>query len=669
MKTWSIGRLRLVLAGLVALVTAAVVWNIRRPEPAPSPLPTTDNGHEGDQAEGVELCRVVGSSEEWCLKAKHEFGREGGQRDWGGGVVFRTTYMASGKSEGLTIRSERCLFQPKPLEARFEGDAEIVTERGVEIQTDSVLYRGDEDSAVSDGRVDFRRKRLSGSATGMRYDARKGLVELVADVALAIDDPIRGPLSITGRRAVFSRADEQFQLIDDVVIEQAHTRMTAGILFAEFNLLEGRLLGLLALSNVEVHSNGAILQSGGIIGAPPGSYRLRGPRLSVSMRSDGSPAEILAGHGGAELTIIPSEGRPNEQRRIEAGGFVAFRLDPDGRVEEVEARKDVIYQVEWSAPQATGGGKSRQRLECKWMVVRLDPGTGKIREGEFDRQVVFEDQGRRATASNARFQESMLRFTGKPELRTADGSRLQAREIAIGTGESAGKMWAMGDVRHVANRKGEGLLGSDGTTIVSEAFDFDSSLQKAHYQGGTRLTSGSDEIVASDVLLVGERPQRRVQAEGEVRTSFRDRASAENGERIVVQAKKMVYDEDRALITYTGEVEFRKEDFITRTPEAMFMDLDPQGVLLKVTAQGEKVEIVHHERTVQGQKVVYNPQTSTLVIRGKPVVLRDSANESRGPSLTIDLKTDRTVMDGLNEQRTGLRIAPSNAKATPGEKK
>ncbi|MBN2370546.1 MAG: LPS export ABC transporter periplasmic protein LptC [Vicinamibacteria bacterium] len=668
MKAGSLGRLRLVLAGLVALVTAAVAWNIRRPVPESPASPTSGDVQQGDQAEGVDLCRLDGSSEKWCLKAKQEYGREEGRRDWRDGVVFTTTYKISGMTDELTIRSERCLFQPTPLEARFEGDVEVKTGKGIAVETDSILYRGEEEKAVSEERVVFRRKKLSGSATGMLFDARNSRLELTADVSLILDDSLRGPLHVTGRQAVFDGVDETWQITDDVVVEQSNTRLTAGWLIADFNVLEGRLRGLLALSDVVVHSDGAILQSGGI-GAPPGSYSIRGPRLQVRMRDDGSPAEILAGHGGAEIMMIPSRGRPDERRRIEAAGFVAFRLDAKGRVEEVEARKDVVYQVEWHEPPATGGGQARQRLECKWMVVRMDPETGAIREGEFDRQVVFEDQGRRATANNAQYLDSTLHFTGRPVLQSDDGSRLRASRIAVGTGESAGNLRAMGDVRHVIDRKEEGLLGAEGMKISAADFVYDARMRRAQYQGGTYLKSGSDVIRASEIVLSGESPRRRIQAKGEVHSRFRDRAGAENGKRIDVKSREMVYEEADARITYTGDVEFTRDELVTRTSEMLFMDLDKSGALSSVTAQGEKVEIVNKDRTVQGRKAVFNPQNNTLVIRGDPVVLRDSTNESRGPSLTLDLKTDRVVMDGLNEQRTILKVGSrSKDKTSPNER-
>jgi lipopolysaccharide transport protein LptA len=152
-----------------------------------------------------------------------------------------------------------------------------------------------------------------------------------------------------------------------------------------------------------------------------------------------------------------------------------------------------------------------------------------------------------------------------------------------------------------------------------------------------------------------------------VHTSFLDRLSAENERPINVQARAMAYAEADSRITYKGAVEFRREDFVTRTPDALIMELDQSGALSKVTAQGDEVEIVHHDRTAQGRKAVYSPQENTLVIRGDPVVLRDLDKESRGPSLTLDLETDRFVMDGLNEQRTGLRIPRAAPKPSPRE--
>jgi hypothetical protein len=100
--------IRRLLILLVIGIAAAVILSIRQPSPDSPITSGSENAHGGDSAEGVELCRVVGANEDWCLKAQKEFGQKDGVRDWRGDVIFNTTFTSEGVPQKMTIRSDRC---------------------------------------------------------------------------------------------------------------------------------------------------------------------------------------------------------------------------------------------------------------------------------------------------------------------------------------------------------------------------------------------------------------------------------------------------------------------------------------------------------------------------------------------------------------------------------
>src|SRR4051812_47057710 len=104
------------------------------------------------------------------------------------GVEVNLTYMAQGKPGKATITADEGLYAPILQKAIFQGHVHVLTEDGMELWTEQLIHRGDRNSVKSDRPTQFKRKDLSGSATGFDYEAETGRLELLKDVRLKIQD-------------------------------------------------------------------------------------------------------------------------------------------------------------------------------------------------------------------------------------------------------------------------------------------------------------------------------------------------------------------------------------------------------------------------------------------------------------------------------------------------
>jgi lipopolysaccharide transport protein LptA len=113
----------------------------------------------------------------------------------------------------------------------------------------------------------------------------------------------------------------------------------------------------------------------------------------------------------------------------------------------------------------------------------------------------------------------------------------------------------------------------------------------------------------------------------------------------------MVYDESARRVVYTGDVEIRQGDMLTKSPEAIVV-LGADGTTMDRLLAGAPVELHQGARVARGERATYTPADETLVLVGEKVVLEEPDRRLEGRVLTFQAGSDRIRVDGREEVRT-----------------
>lgn len=641
---------------LVLLIGVSVVWTLRRrpqARPEPSPTATASAPPTASRSENIVYRSFKGEKESFVLSAQKWVGEEQGDiRLQGVNLTF--SFMARGKPDTSTVSSDECFYNPAQQKASFRGHVVVRTGEGFELMTDSLVYRGDKGIARTDAKADFRRKDFSGSSTGLNYLAEEGRIDLLADVVLRLNDPDNQPMEIESGSAVLERDKDIAAFHGGVTVTQGADILKSGRLVVTFTGPDR------AVQRVEAEDDVVMVTAGGVPGAkgfPGGSgpRELRGKRVDIMVRPDRSLEQVFAGPD-AELTVRSSPPDPPEKRKLQ-GRFLTFRFDAQGRIEEVQAQKDAVFEGTPIAPSTA----PPRRVASQNFVARMDPASGEPREIEFSKDVAFTEGKRKATAQKGWFDgaKSLLILKEGPQLVDQEqGSELKAQAIDVGT--KTGDIAARHGVRHVLHRKGEGrpglLVGKDEPALMTSKFlDYTAADRTAHYREDALLRSGKDEVRAGEIRLVeGEGGKRRLEASGGVVSRLNPRAPAKSAKPtagVEGRAKEMVYDEAKGTIAYKGDVVIRQGDIQTKSPEAT-LALTADGAGIKTLVAGSPVDVRQGKRTASGSKGTYTPENETMVLEGEKVVLRDGPREVEGRSLTFRVGDDSILVDGQQLVRT-----------------
>ena len=172
--------LRRGLLVLVAGVVAAVAISLRRPPPPPPPpLPTGPAaGAAGTSVGELVFRRFKGEHEGFVLKAEKSLGQQGDDTNFQGVDVEIAIHGPGQAREGPDHRPTPAGTTPAQERAVFQGKVHVTTEDGFELDSESLIYRGDKGLARTTDPVHFKRKELSGTATGLEYRAETGALEL-----------------------------------------------------------------------------------------------------------------------------------------------------------------------------------------------------------------------------------------------------------------------------------------------------------------------------------------------------------------------------------------------------------------------------------------------------------------------------------------------------------
>lgn len=679
MKPRSLRRVQLAMLAMLALVVGAVTLTLRKPvDSPPPPAVALQKGEANTTRTGDLAYRIYREGREsLVLKARQMQGSEKQELIFQG-VELTFPYVAQGEPGKGTVTANECRYVPALQKASFRGDAVVRTADGFELHGDKLDYRADKGVARSDGPVTFKRKGLSGSGTGLVYHAQTGTVELQADVVVRLDDPDQVPVLIRSGRAVLEKERDTVEFLEGVHAVQGADTLESDSYFVEFVKQTHAIRRSNAYGNVVLTLRGNA--PGGVPGAAPPALRTAGARIlravkaDLYFRPDRSIEELSAGPD-AELRLLPGPKEAEGPRTLRAR-VLAFRLDPKGRLYEVQGQKDSSFLSE---PPA---GSQAPPLEgsCRSFLARLEPESGEVREIEFYRDVRFSRGSQQASGGRARYlSDGLLRLLRRPELRDGEQrSRLTADSIDLAT--RTGDVTARGGVRHAVegvpamSAEQGGLLaaGQGNTLIGAQEFAYTHATRTSRYTGDALLRAGGDEVRAATLTIAtGADGKRTFTAEGGVVSRLHQQAPHKAGQPpgtpapkpsgvaagdrptgvIEARAKLMIYDESRAKIAYRQDVILRQGALVTRSPRADLL-LSPDGHELQTLVAGEPVELLENERKVVGTRATYTPADEKVVVEGDKVVLTAPGQEVQGRTLTFHVGDDRIFIDGREESRT-----------------
>ena len=657
------GGLLVGMAVLAAVVTRSLSSRTTRPAASSSPSaeesPTT-----ATRMEGFTHFRMEMGETKFSVRAKSYTGKEGEEMHLQG-VEVQFTYMARGTPGTSTITADESIYTPTLQKAVFRGNVQVVTEDGFVLDTASLVYRGDKNLSRTDDPVRFRRKDLSGSATGVVYDAAARRLELLADVVLRLQDPDNPPMDIKSARAVFERQDGLLKFIDTVEVVQGGDRLTAGRFLVNIADDTQAVYRAQAVDNVNLWMGGGNLVQGLAPGsAGRGPRHLAGKKLDLWFRPDRTLQEATAGPD-AVLTIRPGKGDPPEKRILKAR-FLAFAFDERGKLSELRGQKDSSFVAEPVPPSKA----SPRTLTCQSFIARVDPATGEPALIEFTKDVVFVEGTQRATAEKAYLDgaKSALFLQEGPSLAdSAQGSKLTAKVIQLAT--RSGDVEAHDDVRHMLDKPGAqgGLLGGKGgsTLLAADRFEYTASTKLASYRKSALLRTGKDEIRADEIRIQEMAGgKRRLEAAGSVVSRMHpaaEKGAAKPAATVEAKAREMTYEEGKNEIVYAGDVVIRQGDIQTTSPKAT-LKLIESGNSIDTLVAGEPVEVRQGARRATGARATYTPRTETMLLVGEKVVLKDPTQELEGRSLTFHVGDARILVDGREEVRTQLIIRQDKPK-------
>ncbi len=653
---------RTVRRGLLALllvVSGAVAFSLRRPGvsgPATAPS-RPDPGSKGTTLDQMVLMRFGEGDGAVRVSARHVGGTEGNAQLLEG-VEATVPYVESGTRGTLTIRADRCRYTPEPQKAKFRGHVQVRSTTGLELDTEELDYKSASQEGSSKVLVRFKHGNLSGSAVGATFSSAAG-VQLFSEVKLLLASATGPPTTIESGQAQVSRAESRIYFDGGVHVVQGNRELRCNRLqlnmVNEFKTVQHAA----AIEDVDLRMGAG--GGPGAVSASEGEKRLLCRKLMVGFSDEGVPQEATA-HNPAVLELSPATAG-GERRRI-AANQLRFVFDAQGRLTSLEGHAggpaDPVEQ-QTTVLTATAPGVQR-RVECKEMQVALDPATGAVTAAQLAKEIAFSEPGRKAWAQRADYREAagVLVLEGDPRLVDQEqGSDLRAQRIELGTRSHGIK--ADEGVRHTLTRRsgkvGPAPLGAgdEPTVLLCRHFEYDAATKTARYRENALMRSGRDEIRAP--LLVIEQPaegRRRLTASGGVASLLHPRPEkGQTREPAVVEARsrEMVYDEKENRVVYTGDVEMRQGDVITRSPETVVL-LTPDGHAVDRMLAGAPVEVHQGARSAKGERATYTPKDETVVLVGEKVVLQEVDRRLEGRVVTFQSGSDRIRVDGRDEVRT-----------------
>lgn len=151
--------------------------------------------------------------------------------------------------------------------------------------------------------------------------------------------------------------------------------------------------------------------------------------------------------------------------------------------------------------------------------------------------------------------------------------------------------------------------------------------------------------------------------------TIKDRVKNDPEKPMVIKSRTMEIDDETKNVTFVGDVNAEKDDFIIKCEKMRVYYSDSakrkngkrETKIIKITASGN-VRINRLQGGVAtSEKAVYYEEGEKIVLTGNPVV-KQGNDFVKGDRITIFLKDNKSVVEGLQDRRVKAVIFPNSSK-------
>jgi lipopolysaccharide transport protein LptA len=663
------------------LAIAGLLWfgNAGRPDAAaaePADATRADTAHieGGDIAIAGESFRQEVTQGERVL-----FKIEGGryQADRSANVFLEDVLVVVDRQDGeWQMRGEAGRFNRETKEARLEGEVSVAGPNGLEVAARWLeLRQGGTVVVASRGTRFSLGESLAGESEHLRMDLEREVTVLSDGVVVrgigGGEDP---RFDLAAERVLFERGPHRLDAEGDVRLRSDAGSLDAKRLTVQLDNEDRQVVGFRALWNVagwlrrtEPRSASAPAPDAEAVVAAIERLSFSGTTLALDLDAQERPVRLqLDGSSTAQATLETQEegGLVHRVRATEVTGSFT-----EGRLSSLLARRPVELE-ERRGSELLRVGRSRRALAAfdqAGRMVRVD----------LEENVALAAEDLTANADRASMlllDDSVTLWSDAPGGVTLErsGDVLRASEVVHRM--KSGNLDAKGGVRATLTpREGE-MLGSaalgdaEGPVMVeAQEASFREAENETVFRGGVRAWRGTSLLLAEQ--LRGDRTGERLAASGAVRTVWRpaavepdadapatdfpadgsDAEEASESERrrqpVEISGDQLTYASAEKLLRYEGDVSVI-QGAQTVTCQDLVIELDDEQEPQRYVCSGKaRVVDADLERTVDGDRVVYEPGGGEVEVSGEPVRLVDpKLGKIEGPRLWYSVEDGNVRM-------------------------
>ena len=687
--------LRLVLALLVAGVSAAVLLNLReRAEPVQAVAVKRTDPNAIIQTRGSEIVQADALGDNIRVVAGSQMTYAGGGLRMADGVEVIVAEREG--RDGFVLRSASATVDADETELALSGGVQLVAGGDLEASTASAQYSEADGVVRMPEAATFVRGDMEASAASAAYERIGDRLQLLSRASVALSGAgdtrttmgaesatvaqregfmsFGGGVSIAAGSLTMEAPEARAELVPDTSQIQA-LALTDGVQVAGSEQGAGQLRTM-AAADIELAygDDGAAVERADLTGGA--RLALAGTDADTGTEIASASMEIAFGVDGSaisslvareEVTLrLPARGSA-PARRIAAGELDVQGLSGDG---PEEARFE--GGVEYREQRGAGGAARVGRAEL--LEATLAAGLSSLEGATFRGGVTFEDGNVVGQGDEARYllaDEAVELVPAAEDGRTPEvvyaGGTVRAGTLRVGfIGPQIGAQGGVESVlRHGAGEDGDtempGLLAADPVLVTANQLTYDGAEQLVMYSGEAHLWQGDTAFRGG--LLVLDEATGNLLIDGAVETAFAiTRLNPETGEPETSlstgTAESMRYEKERHRVTYTtgARLDGPQGDL---QAEQIQVQLEADDVTLdRVTASGS-VTLLIPGRIVSGDKLVYHDGAGRYEMEGAPVRFveavgeeEEGCRETLGRTLTFFATVDDISVDGQYQRRT-----------------
>jgi len=581
--------------------------------------------------------------------------------DFGGGKAVGAAYNPTYRE--LILKSE--------VELHWHGAGPQT--RPMKLEAQELIYREADSLVLLPAWSRFTREGVELNATNSVVTLEEGMIRKIEG------KQARGSAVYPNRKIEYA-ADELLMLLDaggeieklvgsrnarmTATSDSARTGTTADRVELDFNTAAGEsvLRRALAMGNASMES--VPLPRKGV--QPPETRRLRSEAIVITMREGGREVATVETHAPGHLEFLPNH--QGQRRRTLDAERITIRYGPENRIESVSAYKAATRTD--PPPRPPGDKRPPDPPVLTWsneFRADFDPKTGQLARLEQWNDFRYEEGDRRALAYRAVLEEARGMVVLEQAARVWDSTGSTAAD-RITLDQKSGDVLAEGNVvsMRLPEKKGASspvLSQEEPLNARAARMTTTERNRKIHYEGGVTLWQGANHIWADSLDI--DRASRRLTAQGNVRTRFLERQTAEQKKEakakpaavfLEVTAQNLVHTEAERLAHYTGGARLTRPGFEVKASEirAWFNESGAGSSLDRAFADGA-VEIVRNasRRTLTGTSEhaeYFAAEQKVVLNRGNPTLVDSARGYTKGRELTYWADNDKLLVNGIEEE-------------------